>query len=97
MKKLKKYRLFSEWRNAIRIGESLKDALIREGSLRESDSYSSGSLVSKGETHDILKVLNTHVPDSTRGSTNIERATVEMTDGRIREVDAELVSELEKE
>lgn len=85
-----RYQLFSEWRERILIGEDFARALCREKTLRTPARYKDRRRVSDGETMEIAKVHGCAMPDGvTRGKTHILRATVEFTDGRIREIDAQ--------
>lgn len=86
---LKKYRLFAEWADAALYGETLEDAIMREGTLLAWTPPSGPGAPSCLETMKVAEVLDTQVASCTsRGGHEIERAVVEFCGGRIREVDA---------
>lgn len=92
---MKTYRLFNEWRGVSIIGESLGDALQRNG-LREADIYSAGKKVRGGDRQKITRVICAEraCTDRRRGSYDIVASIVELEDSRIVEVDAQVIKEI---
>lgn len=83
------YRLGSEWREARIYGETLADAVTREGKLQRPDVIANGAKVADGEVCIVGRVIgprNTH--GATRGGKTYESVLVELTDKRIVDVDA---------
>jgi len=92
---MKRFRLYSEWRENEVIGESLGDAIARAG-LHEPDRYEAGKLARKGERLRIIRVIRAeHIRKGSRGHDRpIYEAIVEIEDGRILSIDAKLLEEI---
>ena len=92
---MKKFQLFSEWRNVSVWGADLGDALKRRGSLQRANVYSDGVKNRDGEFVQVQDVLNLRDggPGSTRGGKPYTHALIMGIDGQIWEVEA-VVSEI---
>jgi len=92
---MKRYRLYSEWRENVVIGESLGDAIARAG-LHSPDRYAEGKLIERGARHRIIRVIRAEcVRGGSRGHDRpIYEAIVELENGRIEAVDAKLIEEI---
>lgn len=105
---MNKYRLFSEWREVVRIGTDLKDALLRGKTLQAPDKTEYGprfnaegnecgqgmTVIEHGAVLEIKEIHHVGAPEYKRGSYAVERAIVEFSDGQIKEVDCRLVEEI---
>ena len=105
---MKKYRLYSEWREVVRIGADLADALIRGKTLQQPDKTEYGprynsegnecgrgvNIVEHGAVLEIKQIHHCGPAPYNRGSDKVERAVVEFADGQIKEVDCRLVEEI---
>ena len=93
---MKKFQLFSEWRNITVWGSDLGDALKRRGALRRPDTYAGGVKIEDGESEAVAEILQIKPEDknSTRGDKPYQRALVEFDDGRIEEVDGVLIESI---
>lgn len=88
---MKKYRLFSEYKHAVRIGEDFGDALIRGKYLDlPRIENSRGEILEDCNRLRVSKILKVDHPPYKRGGTTVERAIVEFSDGQIKEVDGSL-------
>lgn len=93
---MKKFQLFSEWRNVSVLGTDYADALIREKTLKTPTQYAPKTpgwtqpVVSGGNEEMKIKTVHEVVAstNSTRGGQHYLRAVVEFDDGKIREIDA---------
>ncbi|NIQ00977.1 MAG: hypothetical protein GWM98_11610 [Nitrospinaceae bacterium] len=86
---IKKYQLYSEWRNRAVYGESLTDALIRAKKLQRPDKFEGGLKTEDGEWVGIKGVAQTvDTAGSQRGGRDFESVIIEAEDGRYLPVDA---------
>lgn len=86
---LRAYRLYCEWRERRIIGETLGDAIVRNG-LREPDRYEGKVKVYSGKELIISRVICAEKSDhsSRRGNDEYVTAIMELAGGKIVEVDA---------
>lgn len=85
---MNRYKLFSEFRNHELFGETLKDALQRHPKLQRTDRYAAGKKSEEGEKIEIAKIIGEVKNPNFRGTDNIVACLVELTDGRIEQIDA---------
>ncbi len=89
---MKEYKLFSEYNNKRIIGETLADALTRNGFQDAGTGHrdESGKFTFKeGKAHTIIKILIAERDRNyTRGNSKIVNAVVECDTGKILSVDA---------
>ena len=99
---MEKYRLYSEWRGIEVIGESLGQAIMRQGKIRRPDKYAEGRKVVDGEILDPIRIISEALPNYSRGDDqvrmigdkpagNLRRCVLECADKQIIEVDALII------